>query len=122
VTPEPVTPAPAGTRREEQPVNIEEMLLQAREEMQNTAMVEHPTPFLSSLSKQTRDAVPTILYQQHDYIEGGRSIVVLNGKKLRVGGSPVSGMKVDEILPGSVILNYKGTQFRLRALNSWVNL
>jgi hypothetical protein len=41
---------------------------------------------------------------------------------LGVGGSPVPGMKIEEILPDSVVLNYQGTQFRLRALNSWVNL
>jgi hypothetical protein len=48
--------------------------------------------------------------------------VVLNGKELKVGGSPASGVKVEEILPDSVVLNYRGTEFRLRALNSWVNL
>jgi len=31
-------------------------------------------------------------------------------------------MRVEEILSDSVVLDYRGTQFRLRALNSWVNL
>jgi hypothetical protein len=48
--------------------------------------------------------------------------VVLNGKELRPGGQPASGVKVVEILPDSVVLDYRGTEFRLRALNSWVNL
>mgnify|MGYP003845772661 FL=1 len=50
------------------------------------------------------------------------SSVTLNGKAVKLGGSPLAGLKVDEILPDSVILTYRGTQFRLRALNSWVNL
>ena len=31
-------------------------------------------------------------------------------------------VKVEEVLENSVVLNYRGTRFRLRALNSWVNL
>jgi hypothetical protein len=46
----------------------------------------------------------------------------MNGNTVKAGGSVVPGMKVEEILPDSVVLNYQGTQFRLRALNSWVNL
>jgi type II secretory pathway component PulC len=46
----------------------------------------------------------------------------MNSKTLKVGGNPVNGVKIEEILPDSVVLSYQGTQFRLRALNSWVNL
>ena len=62
------------------------------------------------------------MYQRHDYAEAaGQASVVINGASVRAGGS-VSGVRVDEILPGSVVLSHQGTQFRLRALNSWVNL
>ena len=47
--------------------------------------------------------------------------MVINGKTLRAGAS-AGGIKVEEILPDSVVLEVKGTRFRLRALNSWVNL
>jgi hypothetical protein len=47
--------------------------------------------------------------------------VVINGKTLRTGAS-AAGVKVEEILPDSVVLEVKGNRFRLRALNSWVNL
>ena len=75
------------------------------------------------MSQRTKDGIPTVYYQRHEYSgRPGQSRVVLNGKSLKKGGSPVAGMKVEEILPDSVVLSYGGTQFRLRALNSWVNL
>ncbi len=50
------------------------------------------------------------------------SSVVINGKELHVGGSAAAGVKVEAILPDSVVLSFDGRKFRLRALNSWVNL
>ena len=47
---------------------------------------------------------------------------MLNSKSVKVGGNVAPGVEVDEILPDSVVLDYRGTQFRLRALNSWINL
>jgi len=107
----------------EEPVDVEEVLRRAQQDVANASLVEHPAPFLVNLSQQTKNAIPTILYQRHDYdSQAGRGSVTLNGKTVRVGGTPMPGVKVDEILEDSVILSYRGTQFRLRALNSWVNL
>lgn len=108
---------------EEQPIDIEQMVLQAREQMENARLEEHPAPFIAGLSQQTKDAIPTIFYERHDYSgNAAQSSVVLNGKKLKAGGSAAAGVKVEEILPDSVVLSHRGTQFRLRALNSWINL
>lgn len=118
----PTQPAARASATEES-VDLERVLLQARDEMENARLVEHAAPFLATLSQSTKDSIPTILYQRHDYDSaGGRSSVVLNSKTLHEGGVPVAGMKVQEILPDSVVLEYRGTVFRLRALNSWVNL
>jgi hypothetical protein len=115
-------PAPA-TSQNEQPIDIEKMILKARDELENANLDEHSVPLLSRLSQQTKDSVPTIFYERHDYSDNkAQSSVVLNGKSTKVGGSPTAGLKVEEILPDSVVLNYRGTQFRLRALNSWINL
>jgi general secretion pathway protein B len=117
------TPAQKSPAVAEQPVDIEAMLRLAQEELENASLDAHPAPFLASLSQQTKDGIPTIYYQRHEYSsQASGSTVVLNGKSLKAGGSPLPGMKVDEILPDSVVLSYKGTQFRLRALNSWINL
>jgi general secretion pathway protein B len=107
----------------EQPVDIDAMVAQAHSELENAQLDEHPAPFLSALSQQTKDGIPTIYYQRHDYSgRPGQSEVVLNGKVVKDGGRTSAGVQVDEILPGSVVLSFQGTQFRLRALNSWVNL
>ena len=109
--------------RNEQSIDIEEVLQRAQAEVEDASLDDHPAPFLSNLSQQTKDDIPTLYYQRHDYSDDQSiSSVVLNGKKVTVGGSPMSGMKVDEILTDSVVLSYRGTQFRLRALNSWINL
>ena len=109
--------------RAEQSVDIDKILQQAREEVENASLDDHPVPFLADLSQQTKDDIPTLYYQRHDYSsDTNRSSIVLNGTTFKVGGSPLPGMKVEEILPDSVVLNYRGTQFRLRALNSWINL
>jgi hypothetical protein len=112
----------AGSSRE-QTIDIDRVLREAREEVANASLPDHPVPFLVDLSQQTKDSIPTVYYLRHDYSSNASlSTVVLNSKTLGVGGSPVPGMKIEEILPDSVVLNYQGTQFRLRALNSWVNL
>jgi len=114
--------AAAGGEKE-QAIDIEDVLRRAQEEAGNAHLDDHPVPFLSSLSQQVKNEIPTIYYRRHDYSsEAGKSTVTLNGKTVSVGGSPGAGLKVEEILPDSVVLNYRGTQFRLRALNSWVNL
>ena len=125
----PVAVAPASNESpnkeaaEEEVIDIESVLERAQREIENANLIEHPAPFLNTLSQRAKDEIPTIYYQKHDYSsDAGVSSVTLNGKAVKLGGSPLSGLKVEEILPDSVILTYRGTQFRLRALNSWVNL
>ncbi len=123
VRPEQVQSSSAVADRNEQTIDIEEVLQRAQEEAKDASLDDHPVSLLSNLSQQTKDDIPTLYYQRHDYsVDSAISSVVLNGKKVTVGGSPISGLKVDEILVDSVVLSYRGTQFRLRALNSWINL
>ena len=109
---------------QEQPIDIEKMIALARAETENLELAEHSAPFLSELSQQVKDQVPTIFYTQHDYSDNSaQSSVTLNGELLRAGASMAgSRLKVDEILIDSVVLSHRGTQFRLKALNSWINL
>ena len=115
---------PAAKHQEiEQAIDIETMVNLARQEAENAELSEHSAPFLSQLSQQTKDQVPTIYYTQHDYSStASQSSVTLNGKLVRAGGSAAGKIKVLEILPNSVVLSDRGTKFRLRALNSWINL
>jgi hypothetical protein len=119
---QPQAQQPAGSGREEEAVDIEALVEKARAELADAQLAESEVPFLSTLSQQTKDAIPTLMYQRHDYVrDSAGSSVVINGKTLRVGDS-TAGVKVAEILPDSVVLEYQGKRFRLRALNSWVNL
>jgi general secretion pathway protein B len=107
----------------ERPIDLEEILARTEEAMKTARLSKHPAPFLSTLSQQVKNDIPTMLYSAHDYFStSGQSTVVINGKSLSVGGSIAGGVKIDEILSDSIVLSHRGTQFRLRALNSWVNL
>ncbi|MEH6570667.1 MAG: general secretion pathway protein GspB [Halioglobus sp.] len=119
----PVSAKKENSSLTEKPVDIEAVLARTEEALKTARLREHPAPFLSTLSQQVKNDVPTMLYSGHDYSsKSGQSSVVINGKTLREGGNIVGGVKLDEILPDSIVLSHRGTQFRLRALNSWVNL
>mgnify|MGYP001828443341 CR=1 FL=1 len=118
----PVAAAPTSSGTQEQEVDIEQIIRRAANELEDARLAEHPAPFISSLSQQVKDGIPTLLYERHDYSGNpGQSRVVLNGQSLARGGA-TKGVRVEEILPDSVVLRFGDTQFRLRALNSWVNL
>lgn len=105
-------------------LNVDEVVQKVQEETRNAKLEAHPAPFIAALSQPKKDAIPTLIYERHDYNSSasGRSSVTINGKTLRKGGNAARGVTVDEILRDSVILKHQGTEFRLRALNSWVNL
>ena len=106
---------------EESPVDLESVLRQAQAEWGEPALLPHPTALLESLSQQTKDRIPSVIYSVHDWQSAGRPTVVINGKRL-AAGQREGGFLVREILEDSVILSWGGTDFRLRALNSWINL
>lgn len=106
---------------DESPVDLESVLRQAQAEWGEPALLPHPTALLESLSQQTKDRIPSVIYSVHDWQSTGRSTVVINGKRL-AAGQREGGFLVREILEDSVILSWGGTDFRLRALNSWINL
>ncbi len=113
----------AASEGVEDPVlDIDALVATAEAVLVQQRLSEHPAPFLSDLSQVDKDAIPTVYYSKHDYTEGGRSTVVLNSKVLAAGDVVGSGLSVEEVLSDSVVLSHHGIQFRLKALNSWVNL
>ena len=106
----------------EEPVDIASLVTAAEQALEDVRLAEHPAPFLGDLSQQRKDAVPTLMYLQHDYRSDGGSTVTINGQQARAGQTVGRGVTVEEVLPDSVVLSHAGQQFRLRALNSWVNL
>jgi len=102
-------------------VDFAEILAQAQKELGVQPLVESDEPLLETLSQQTKDQIPSLIYSEHTYSANGRSEVVLNGQSL-TERQRVGPFTVVEILPDSVILRWRETQFRVRARNSWINM
>lgn len=102
-------------------VDFAEILAQAQKELGVQPLVERSEPLLETLSQQTKDQIPSLIYSEHTYSANGRSEVVLNGQSL-TERQRVGPFTVVEILPDSVILRWRETQFRVRARNSWINM
>lgn len=102
-------------------VDFAEILAQAQKELGVQPLVDSSEPLLETLSQQTKDQIPSLIYSEHNYSENGRSGVVLNGQSL-TERQRVGPFTVVEILPDSVILRWRETQFRVRARNSWINM
>ena len=113
--------AAEGEAAAEDNLDIAELLRRAQSELGRPVLEPHDAPLLENLSQQQKDGIPTLMYTLHDWVPGGPSRVVLNGQALQVGQQH-GGVRVEEILSDSVVLNWRGIRFRLRALNSWVNL
>ncbi len=77
-------------------------------------------PLLAEFSTRFKQSVPSIEYSTHIYSEEG-GVVILNGKTCKVGTELAPGLRVIAILKNSLVLDYNGRQFRLQALNSWIN-
>lgn len=79
-------------------------------------------PLLVQMSPRFQNAIPNIDYEVHVYAKSNNAgFVRLNGKIMKIGADVMPGLKVIAILQDSLVLDYKGTQFRLLALNSWMN-
>ena len=103
------------------PIDLVAAIERAAREVGEPSLVPHPTVLLENLSQQQKDQIPTIVYTEHIYAEGAAPLVELNGQRLRPG-QQTGAITVEDILVDSVILRVNGVSFRLRALNTWVNL
>ena len=103
------------------PIDLAMAMQQAARAAGESTLVPHPVPLLENLSQQQKDRVPTIVYSDHVFAAGDIASVELNGTRM-LAGQQAGGIEVVEILTDSVILRAGGSEFRLRALNTWVNL
>ncbi|WP_279246199.1 general secretion pathway protein GspB [Candidatus Litorirhabdus singularis] len=117
--------APAS--RSSKGIDIEAMTALAARELATqqlqSAVPESEVELLGELAQSFKDQVPSLYYRQHSWSAQSRQrFVVINGENRREGDRVAAGVTLLEILQESSVLEYQGTQFRLRALNSWVNL
>ena len=103
------------------PIDFADILAAAQEELGVKPLVESSEPLLETLSQQIKDDIPSLIYSEHRYDSAGSSSVTLNGKTV-TERQRVGAFTVIEILPDSVVLRWRETQFRVRARNSWVNM
>jgi general secretion pathway protein B len=120
--PEPASPnATQASRSIAPPIDLAGAIERAAREVGDVPLTPHSAPLLENLSQQQKDQIPTIVYVAHEFSEVGARSVTLNGSRLLVG-QRVEGIEVLEILNDSVVLRAGSIEFRLRALNTWVNL
>ena len=115
--------APART----QPIDVDALAAAARRELaqldDREPVIEHAAPLIGELDQRTKDGIPSVFFSFHHWSTlAGEREVVLNGERRREGDLIASGLTLVEILEDSIVLDYRGTAFRLRSLNSWVNL
>ena len=113
--------APSSSNSIAPPIDLVAAIERAAREVDEPSLVPHPTVLLENLSQQQKDQIPTIVYTEHVYAAGAAPLVELNGQRLRPG-QRAGAITVEDILVDSVILRVSGVSFRLRALNTWVNL
>jgi general secretion pathway protein B len=77
----------------------------------------------NELPWNTKQQIPTISYQRHNFLAGGISSVVINGQTLGEGNIATSSqLIVQEIFEDGVVLKRGNVVFKLRALNGWINM
>lgn len=105
IEPEPLAAAPSNDIPEEV-------------DFDSTMAAFESVPFLHELPQAKQDAIPTLMYAQHLF---DQQKVVLNKKTFFMGDTVARDLMIERILADGVLLNYKGEQFKLAALSSWVN-
>jgi hypothetical protein len=132
-TPAQGTAAPAAAKAapaaaEEPGIDVAALARAAQAELEDlqaeqAPVVEHAAPFVGELRQSAKDEIPSIFYSQHNWSSNpSERSVVLNGQERREGQQVKPGLRLVEILEQSIVLNFNGTEFQLRSLNSWVNL
>ncbi len=104
-------------------IDIDALAQAAEQALAERLAVEHNVPFISELRQSTKDEIPTVFFTVHRWSSSPQDKdVVLNGKTYHEGDLVKPGLRLTEILKDSIVLDYRGTEFRLNSLNSWVNL
>ncbi len=83
---------------------------------------EPPVPGIRDLPWSLQQDIPTINYQAHNYRESGNSSVTINHRERRAGDEIAPGVRIERIESDGLVLTYEGRTFKLKAMNSWVNM
>ncbi len=78
-------------------------------------------PDLHDLPSQVLEKIPSLNYSEHNYNNNGGSVKI-NGTIHHANDQLANGLVIDKILEDGMILHMDNYSFKMRALNSWVNM
>lgn len=79
-------------------------------------------PGIRDLPWSLQKDIPSLNYQAHNYEEGNNSSVTINQRQRRAGDEVARGVRIERIESDGLVLTYEGKTFKLKAMNSWVNM
>lgn len=78
-------------------------------------------PDLHDLPNQVLEKIPSLNYSEHNFNANGGSVKI-NGVIRHANDQLAPGLVIDKILEDGMILHTDNYSFKMRALNSWVNM
>ena len=78
-------------------------------------------PELHDLPNNILEKIPTLKYTEHNYNQNGGSVVI-NGTVKHINDQLSTGVVIDKILVDGMILHFENYSFKMRALNTWINM
>ncbi len=78
-------------------------------------------PDLHDLPNQILEKIPSLNYSEHNFNANGGSVKI-NGNIHHANDQLAPGLVIDKILEDGMILHTDNYSFKMRALNSWVNM
>lgn len=78
-------------------------------------------PDLHDLPSQVLEKIPSLNYSEHNYNSNGGSVKI-NGNIQHANEQLAGGVVIDKILEDGMILHVDNYSFKMRALNSWINM
>jgi general secretion pathway protein B len=78
-------------------------------------------PEIQDLPNDILNNLPSLKYTEHHYNNNGGSVVI-NGLVKHANEELAQGLVIDKILEDGIILHIGNYSFKMRALNTWVNM
>lgn len=76
---------------------------------------------IRDLPNNVLERIPSLNYTEHNYNANGGNVVI-NGNVRHPNDQLANGLVIDKILQDGMILHFENYAFKMRALNSWVNM
>lgn len=78
-------------------------------------------PDIQDLPNTVLHRIPSLKYSEHNYNANGGSVVI-NGIVRHANDQLIEGLVIDKILEDGMILHFENYSFKMRAMNTWVNM